>query len=153
MSKYYEVETKLKTVNKTYKGLKATSIGHPEFKKYYDMFYDENGTKYVPKDIEKYLNDFVMALWFMDDGSINSRKNEKGRGLRICSLNFSYEDHIILQNAIKKSFNINTKIGAYKRNNKLYYYISFNKRNSHRLKDIIGKYVLPSMKYKLDLAD
>jgi len=153
MSKYYEVETRLSS-GKTYKQLKATSMGHPEFKKYYDMFYDDDGIKHVPKNIDIYLNDFVMAVWVMDDGSLTNRgKGTKGNSIRICSLNFSYDDHIRLKYAIKGCFDINTKIGAYNRNGKAYYYISFNKRNSHLLKNLIEPYVLPSMKYKLQLFD
>lgn len=150
MSKYYEVEAKLN--KKTYQQLKATSIGHPEFKKYADIFYDKNSVKHVPKNIDVFLNPFVMAIWFMDDGSLNSKgKGKAGTNVRICSLNFNYEDHLILTRAIKACFNINTKIGVYNRKGKPYYYISFNKRNAWLLRNIIWEYVLPSMRYKLNL--
>lgn len=152
-TKYYEIDAKLKTSDKIYQQLKSTSIGHPEFKRYYDMFYDKDGTKHVPKNIDLYLNPLVMSIWFMDDGSLNSKgRGLKGSNLRICSLNFTYEDHIVLKDAIKACFDINTKIGAYNRNGRPYYYISFNKRNSILLKNLIEPYVLPSMLYKLNLT-
>jgi len=152
-TKYYEIDTTLKSTGKTYQQLKSTSIAHSEFKMYFDMFYDENGIKFVPKNIDLFLTPFVMALWFMDDGSLTNRdKGRPGSAVRICSLNFSYQDHLILKHAIKACFDINVKIAAYNRNGKKFYYISFNKRNSWLLKDIIGEYILPSMQYKLNLT-
>ena len=114
--------------------------------------YSDSG-KYINTDVIKYLDAPGVAIWFMDDGSLGSkRKDQPGYSLRICSLNFNYEDHVVLKNAIKGCFDINTKIGAYNRNGIPYYYISFNKRNSLLLKEIINEYVIPSMKYKLNIA-
>jgi len=151
ITKYYETETNI--LGKTHNQLKATSIAHSEFKFYADMFYDNN-VKIIPKNIALFLNPITMAIWFMDDGSLNRKScEEKGYGLRICSLNFTYKDHIILKDALKICFNINVKIGAYNRNDKKYYYINFNKRNSWLLKNIIDDYVIDSMKYKLNLKE
>lgn len=151
-TKYYKTTAKLKTTNKSYKQLKATSIAHPEFKIYHNLFYTD-GIKKVPKNIDVYLNPMIMAIWIMDDGSLNKKSNQTlGNNIRICSLNFNYEDHLILKNAIKANFDINTKIGTYTRNSKDFYYISFNKRNSWLLRDIVYDHIIESMKYKFNLS-
>lgn len=110
---------------------------------YYSLFY-ENNIKVIRKEIIHYLTPFAMAIWVMDDGWNMSECN-----IRISSESFSKEENEILVHAIKINFDINSKVCQYERNNKKYYYISFNKRNSILLTKLIKPYIIPSMEYKI----
>lgn len=118
------------------------SITHHEFSLFHKMFYE--GTKKVVKEeIASYLTPLAMAVWVMDDGWKNHCN------IRISSESFSKAENELLVKIIKLNFNINCKVGTYVRNCKEYYYISFNKRNSILLSNLIKDYVLDSMSYKL----
>lgn len=123
------------------------SIHHNELNFYHSLFY-ENNKKVIRENIAHYLTPLSMAVWFMDDGWKNHLN------LRISSESFTEKENQILVDAIKLNFDINAKVVEYSRNNKKYYYISFNKRNSLLLTDLIKPYVIESMKYKLlDISD
>lgn len=123
------------------------SIRHNELNFYHSLFY-ENNKKVIRENIAHYLTPFSMAIWFMDNGWKNHLN------LRISSEEFAEKENQILVDAIKLNFDINAKVVEYSRNNKKYYYISFNKRNSLLLTDLIKPYVIESMKYKLlDISD
>lgn len=119
------------------------SITHNEFNFYHKLFY-ENNKKVVREDIVHYITPFAMAVWVMDDGWKSNNCN-----IRISSEGFTKEENEILQRAIKVNLNINVKVCEYTRNNKKYYYLSFNKRNSILLTQLISSYVIPTMQYKL----
>jgi len=119
------------------------SIVHNEFNFYHKLFYDNN-KKVIREEIVRYLTPFAMAVWIMDDGWKNHNSN-----IRISSESFSKQENDILVNAIKINFNINCKVIEYTKNNKKYYYLSFNKRNSILLTELIKQYIHKDMKYKL----
>ncbi|MCZ2224538.1 MAG: hypothetical protein LC122_13015 [Chitinophagales bacterium] len=122
---------------------KWSSIYLNDLKQFHTMFYDNN-KKIIKDEIINYLTPFAMAVWFMDDGWINH-----GINMRISSESFTKEENEKLVNMIKINFDINAKVLEYTKNNKKYYYISFNKRNSILLSKLINEYVIDSMKYKL----
>jgi len=45
---------------------------NPEFLKYRRLFYDEFRKKKVPNEIVDLIDERVLAIWFMDDGSYKS---------------------------------------------------------------------------------
>jgi len=106
------------------------------------LFY-ENNKKVVKRDIIRFLTPFAMAIWYMDDGWRN--KNS----MKISSESFTEKEHLLLKDMIKINFDINVKLCKYKRNEKEYNYLSFNKRNSILLTKLIKPYIIESMKYKL----
>ena len=118
------------------------TVTHNGLKKFYELFY-ENNKKVVRPEMANYLTPFGIAVWIMDDGSLNKNVN-----MRLATDGFSYDDNFVLQ-GIFKTYDINVKICEYMRRNKTYYYLSFNKRNSILLTQLISPYVIDSMKYKL----
>lgn len=139
----YEIDRIDKRTGNRYHGWMFTSIKHPAITKIHNIFY-KNNKKIIPHNIANYLNSFVMAVWIMDDGWLNGKTN-----IRISTDGFSKSENQTLSFAIKTCFNINSKVVEYKKNNKLYYYLSFNKQNSIKLSQLIDEHIISDMKYKL----
>jgi transposase-like protein len=122
--------------------IQCASIYNNNLVFFHKLFYN-NTKKVIREDIIHYLTPFVMAIWVMDDGWKNHSN------IRISSEGFSEKENEILKKAIKINFNINCKIAKYKKNNKEYCYLSFNKRNSILLTELIKDHILNFMSYKL----
>jgi len=86
-----------------------------------------------------------MAVWYMDDGSTK----HKNFSMKLCTEGFTLNDNIILKNIIKEKFNIDCSIKNYKVKEKIYNYLSFNKKNSILLNNLIKPYFVSCMRYKL----
>jgi len=82
-----------------------------------------------------------IAIWFMDDGTLNKRGNIS----IIHSNSFDYNEHIKFKNMFKNRFNINTEIKITK---KKYYYLYFKRIESIKLHKIIDEYIHPNLNYK-----
>lgn len=71
------------------------------FNFYRNLFYDPiTNKKIISQDIEKYLTPLAFAVWIMDDGTKSSY------GLRLCTNCFTYQEHLLLCNALKKRYNL-----------------------------------------------
>ncbi len=99
-----------------------------------------------------------LAVWFMDDGSV--QKNKRGDVVSV-SLNtqcFSYDSQIKIIDTLKSRFDICCKIhtcGSSKASKKYkkYNYLMLNKENSQKLIGMIKKYIHEDFSYKLDSYD
>lgn len=124
--------------------LHATTICHQEIKEFADMFYLANREKIVPKKIDIFMTPLALAIWIMDDGSLNA-----GVNMRIATMQFSHESHIELQNLLERCFNVKSKIMKFKYKDKIYNQLTLNKKNTQILSDIISPYVIDCMMYKI----
>lgn len=70
----------------------------------YDMFYTNEGVKVVPPNIADYQNNLTLAIWYMDDG--RRYKN----GAYFSTYCFTYDEHLILQQALLSNFGLNVRI-------------------------------------------
>jgi len=112
------------------------------FRFYYHQFYN-NKKKVVPKLIHKWLTPLALAVWFMDDGSSKSKKH-KAKILNTQSFdNLSLNR---LQEALRRRYNIETKLRKQKEGYQIYILAS----EVDKFKAIIARYILPSFQYKLD---
>lgn len=121
----------------------CNSYTHSEYEMFRKKFY-RNNKKIIPNDIVNYMTPLSLAVWIMDDGSLCSPFN-----IRISTDCFSYQEHLILKDMLKIKFDLNVKICEYSRRGHKYNYLSFNKRNSLKLEEIIKPHILDCMKYKL----
>lgn len=119
------------------------TVTHNDFSFFRKLFYN-NGKKIIRKEIEYYITPLSLAYWIMDDGSSDGKYS-----IRLHTNNFSFKENIILQNILKINFGIKCKVCVFSRNNKKYYYLSFNKRNSQILSDLVREYIIDIMKYKI----
>lgn len=117
------------------------TINHPEFIKYYNMFYDNE--KVVPKNISEYLTPFGLAVWFMDDGW----RDPLYRKAIFCTDSFTLEDNELLKNVLSEKFNINANVT---KNGDKHFRLHLYKDNVDKLNEIIKPYIIPSMLYKIN---
>lgn len=118
------------------------TVSNPIFSEYRRVFY--NGVKkIVPHNLEELLTPLGLAVWIMDDGS-----RDKGC-VRISSHNFSYSDHLKLQQILKAKFGISANIQ--RAQDKFWLWI--RSESSPHLVRLIEPYVIPSMLYKLPRND
>lgn len=126
---------------RTYHYVRAQSNTSPEIGRLRDVFY-KNGKKTIPIDFEKYLNELVLAIWYMDDGYYY--KKDKNSFIYLGKLN--QDEANIMSNVLNSKFNIKTKI--YDKKNKglvLYFSVSETKK----MHNIIKQYIIPLFQYKL----
>jgi len=122
------------------------TVTHDGFRFYNKLFYD-NRKKVVRPEIEHCVTPLSLATWIMDDGSLNKNVN-----IRISTDGFSKDENVLLQRILKMKFGINIKVCGYTRNNKEYYFLSANKRNSMILSEIVEPHIINCMKYKIITA-
>ena len=100
-----------------------------------NLFY-KNGKKIVPPNLE--LDAVILAVWFMDDGS-RSRSN-----VYLNSQQFSLSDQNRLLHKLRQ-FGLKARLNR----DKKYYRIRFLTESILKLNQIIGPYIVSSMRYKL----
>lgn len=108
----------------------------PELTELLKRFYRQ-GRKIIPHDLE--LNPVILATWFMDDGS-KSRKFD----VYLNTQQFSVKDQRYLLYLLRK-LGLKAKLNKDKR----YYRIRFLKESVPIMNQLIDRYVIPSMRYKL----
>lgn len=124
------------------KNILFATLSHGSFRFYAQQFY-VNGKKVVPKIIGKLLTPLSMAVWFMDDGSIKSKFHKAKIINTQC---FTKKEVLLLMKILKDKFKINTKLREQKDGYQIYIF----SESVDSFKKLIGKYMIDSMRYKLD---
>lgn len=122
-------------------GWQTVSCGQLRF--FAHQFYDlDLKRKKIPKIIGKMLTPLALAVWFMDDGQIKSKKH---RALMINCQCFSKRDLDLLQKVLLKKFQVETVLRKDKQGFRIYL---LSKTISNFL-TVINPYIISSMRYKL----
>lgn len=111
---------------------------HPQLTDLMRRFY-HNGRKIIPGTLQ--LNPLMMAVWFMDDGS------RCGKDYYLNCQRFDQVSQKRLLEVLKKQYGILTSLNR----DKTYYRIRIRRQSQAKLRKLIEKYIIPSMKYKLGL--
>lgn len=119
------------------------TVTHHDFRFFRTLFY-ENGKKIIRPELVNYITEKSLAFWVMDDGSSDGKYS-----MRLHTSGFTYKENIILQNILKSKFDIRCKVCEFSRNKNKYYYLSFNKRNSQILSNLIREYIIEGFEYKI----
>jgi len=124
-------------------GFSTISVGC--FRFFAQQFYEpiEKGRK-IPNLIRRWLTPLSMAIWFMDDGQIKSKKH---RALLINTQCFSKIDLRKLQGALKEKFSIKTTLKKEPVGWRLY----LLSETVQIFVDLIRPNILPSMLRKLGI--
>ncbi len=126
-------------------GFSTLSLGGLRF--FAHQFYDrKTGEKVVPKIIKKLLTPKALAIWFMDDGSIKSRRH---KGFILHTLGFKKRDVKKLQEALKEKFGLETRIHRQKKYKKTKWRLYIPGREREKFLKIIKPYLIPQMLYKI----
>ena len=120
------------------RSLTIRTISHPELTVLRRMFY-LNGKKILPKVISDLINPLSLAVWFMDDGNVHNG------GFNLNTQSFSLEENMVIAEILKKKYGLVCSI----ENNKNYHRLYIWKRRAGLFKQIIEKFIVPSLRYKL----
>jgi hypothetical protein len=116
------------------------TISHPEITQMRCYFYDAAGRKRIDATfLAKELTPFGFAVWFMDDGSA------EGNQARLNVQSFSWHDAIILQSLLEDKFGVASTVGR----DRTYPRLRVRAKSMDRLRTLVGKYMLPGLRYKL----
>jgi hypothetical protein len=127
---------------KKYGFCQFVTLTHPEFSKFYQLFYVRR-RKIVPHKILELLKDpLSLAVWIMDDGA---RDNV---GLTLQTHSFSIRGVERLRKSLRLNFNLKTN----SRKNRGSYIIYFPKSEIPKLWSLVKDYILPEYKYKFPLT-
>ncbi len=105
------------------------------------MFY-VNGVKIIPLCIEEYLSPLALAIWIMDDGCRASS------GLKLATNSFTLTDIQFMCDVLTRKYGLTCSVNSAGVEGQ--YCISIHKSSMHHLASIVGPYIHPSMKYKLN---
>lgn len=95
------------------------------------------GKKIVPEDIKKVLSPLAMAVWFMDDGYLRTKKS-----IAMSTDKFSTDDLDKICSALSEKFNIKPTIV---KSGKLY----FGVVATEKFINVVEPFIIPSMCYKI----
>lgn len=134
--------------------LKLQSVNNVEYKKYWfnthysgsfrfyaQQFY-QGRQKVAPRLIGRWLTPLALAVWFMDDGSIKSKECQ---GKILNTQSFDAVSLERLRQAIHKNFRIQTSLRKQPEGFQIYLLAG----GIEKLRQAIGKNILPSMRYKI----
>ncbi|PJA83205.1 MAG: hypothetical protein CO146_01605 [Candidatus Nealsonbacteria bacterium CG_4_9_14_3_um_filter_37_29] len=133
-----------KVWNKTYLNYGFLTYGHRMLGEFQERFY-RNRKKIVPKELEKDITSLGLAIWFMDDGSIKSRRH---KGLFLNTQDFKKSDVQKLQQILKKKFDLSSSTRQDEKGEQIY----LGGKSAEKFIGIIKSYIIPSMEYKIPRA-
>lgn len=119
------------------------------FTYYRELFYKVNSTtgravKVVPQNIGELLTPVALAYLIMADGNYDVGRNR----VRIYTNSFTKLEVEMLAKAITENFGIYAAVMADKPNQ---YIITIGAKELPKLQALVGKHMLPSMKYRIGL--
>ena len=110
---------------------------------YYGNQFYNNKKKIIPDIIEELLTPLSLAIWFMDDGSLKSKRHNT---YIIHTLGYKREELEKIQTVLSQKFGIETKLHKQKEKYLRLYVISESAKD---FKEIVNPYIIPSLRYKL----
>ena len=140
-SKVPTITSRLGNKGKVRKIIRFRTWTYTSFNWIHDLWYKDK-IKCVPECIGQYLTPLALAIWIMDDGT------KMGKGLKLSTNCFSYNECLILVKVLKDNFNLKASIQSAGSNNQYIIYIW--KESMDDLRNIVSSYIVPSMKYKIN---
>lgn len=137
-----------------YKSVAFSTKVHPfctQLRQYYI-----NGRKTIKKFMMTHLDELALTIWYLDDGNLSYRKKTRKDGskyrylggIKIATCSFSNKECEILMDALKKKWDIDSKIYLTKGK---YPVIWLNSTNGYKFLDIVSPFVPECMTYKIDI--
>jgi len=117
------------------------TYGHTILGKFHKRFYSGR-TKIVPNDIGQDITPLSLAVWYMDDGSIKSKRH---KGVFLNTQGFTENDILKLQKILEQNFGISSTTKNDKEGRQIY----LGGEAGEKFCSLINPYVIPSMRYKI----
>lgn len=99
--------------------------------------------KRVPTWISYYITPIGLAHWIMQDGS-----RQSGQGIFLATNSFSYNDCLFLSNILNQKFGLTVTV--IKTGVEDQWRLNVWKRSMPLLAELVGPYIIPEMRYKLE---
>lgn len=128
--------------NKYYSSVKFNTYSLPCFNKFRELFYNSEGHKILPDNLESILTPRGLAYWIMDDGynSVN--------GFYICTESFTLSENQKLVNIFKNIFNLNCGVHKHTNGYRLYIFSS----SKEDLLFLIKPFIIKHFYYKFNIT-
>lgn len=118
-----------------------STISHPFFNEIHDICYCRNGKKDICKEWLDRLSPLSIAVWYMDDGSLNKRYHT----IVLCTNSFSQEGQQLAINFFKEKYDIDAVLEP-RRNQQTV--IRINASQSRKFMDLVAPHIPDCMSYK-----
>lgn len=120
---------------------------HPIYTKLRNRFYYIN-RKTVTEHLMKCLTPLGLALWYQDDGSLVYHGGYQE--VYINSQNFNLTEQELMARHLQKQFGLQFRVNRSQSN---YYSLRLRRKDRALFIDLIGEFVAPSMRYKVEITD
>jgi hypothetical protein len=136
---------------------KTNSRTHPTYTKIQNRMYHD-GRKTIDPHYLKLMDWETLAIFYMDDGSLRNvtqtykENTYSNKYPNIASMSFNYAENLMLRNCFKDILGIEFNIHKHstRENGEINYMLCLGGSSRERFYKGIGKYILPSFRYKLD---
>lgn len=119
-----------------------STVSHPFLNEAHSICYSSDGKKDITEQWLSRLTPLSLAVWYMDDGSLNKRSHT----IVLCTNSFSREGQLLAIDWLKERYDI-CAILEPRRNNQTV--LRINASQSRKFMDIVGPHVPSCMNYKL----
>ena len=119
-----------------------STISHPFLNEAHSICYSSDGKKDITEQWLSRLTPLSLAVWYMDDGSLNKRSHT----IVLCTNSFSREGQLLAIDWLKERYDICAVLEP-RRNNQMV--LRINASQSRKFMDIVGPHVPSCMNYKL----
>ena len=117
------------------------TITHPCLLELHALCYPDGKKRVSPGWLEL-LSPLSIAVWYMDDGSLNRRYGT----ITLCTNSFSYDEHLLMVDYFANRFELDAKIEV-RRNGQ--YSLRINASQRRRFFDIVATHIPDCMYYKV----
>lgn len=129
---------------------------HPFYTQFRNRMYG-TGKKCVDRHYLTLMDWEFLAVWFQEDGTLNSRQRERDRRpdvqISIATHCFSYGDHMLLKLALKEKLDLDWNIRQMKnKKGEIQYTLHLYRKHAEYFCENIEPFIVPSFKYKCSHA-
>ena len=118
------------------------TISHPFLNEAHGICYSAAGKKDITQAWLEQLSPLALAVWYLDDGSLNQRYHT----IVLCTNSFSREGQLLAIDYFKNTYDIHPVLEPRRKGQTV---LRINASQSHKFMDIVAPYVPPCMSYKL----
>lgn len=135
----------VKAFGNTYQNYGFCTYGHKLLGDFQKRFYEDK-KKIIPNDLEKDVTSLGLAIWYMDDGSIKSKRH---KGIFLNTQGFKDNEVRKLQEILENKFGIQSTTRNQTRNQNTRKQIYLGGKSGEQFIVLIKSHIIPSMEYKI----